>query len=105
MLRLASEGPDSDLGLVFPARGGGIMSPNNFRSTLRRALTSQGLGHLQPKLLRKTAATVIERKDGLEAASKNLGHSGTAVTAKHYVERDRTVPDSSAALDALYACL
>lgn len=105
MLRLASEGPDSDLGLVFPARGGGIMSPNNFRSTLRRALISQGLGHLQPKLLRKTAATVIERKDGLEAASKNLGHSGTAVTAKHYVERDRTVPDSSAALDALYACL
>ena len=92
----------SDLGLVFPARGGLVMSPNNFRTSLRRALEGTDLVGFIPYLMRKTAATEVKETLGIEVASKLLGHTSTAVTEKHYVRKVAAqVPDTSAVLGAL----
>jgi hypothetical protein len=34
-------------------------------------------------------------------ASKQLGHSGVAVTERHYIERAKVSPDTRSALDTL----
>lgn len=94
----------NELGLVFPARGGGVMSPNNFRTALRRALEGTELVGFIPYLMRKTAATEVKETLGIEVASKLLGHTSTAVTEKHYVKKIAArVPDTSAVLGALLA--
>lgn len=86
---------------VFPARGGGIMSPNNFRRGLREALRQADLEGFFPYLLRKKNATEIADKVDLDAAAANLGHSNTAVTRKHYADRPVLAPDVSATTEAL----
>jgi hypothetical protein len=40
---------------------------------------------------RRTGATVIARGLGSDAAATFLGHSSTAITEGHYIERDQTV--------------
>ena len=40
---------------------------------------------------RRTAATVIARAVGTDAAATFLGHTSTAITEGHYIELDRTV--------------
>ncbi|MGC3022289.1 hypothetical protein [Brevibacterium sp. FAM 24630] len=44
-------------------------------------------------------ATLIDAEATLEAAAAVLGHSGTAVTAKHYVKKATAAPDVSEILD------
>ena len=39
-------------------------------------------------------------RDNLKAASEQLGHRGTAVTATHYMKRAAVAPDSRAVLEA-----
>ncbi|MDI9928736.1 MULTISPECIES: hypothetical protein [unclassified Rhodococcus (in: high G+C Gram-positive bacteria)] len=48
-----------------------------------------------------TVGTMIERELGLSAASAQLGHSGSAVTEKHYIERAAMAPDASGVIDKL----
>ena len=50
---------------------------------------------------RKTVATLVDRHSGTEDAAAVLGHSGTAVTSKHYVQRASVAPDASAALEVI----
>jgi integrase len=90
---------------VFPTGSGGFTSPNNFRTALRMSLRAAGIEpeDFHPHLLRSTVATTIarSREHGLEAAAAVLGHHASLVTTKHYVERMRTAPDVTSALDAL----
>lgn len=90
---------------VFPTGSGGFTSPNNFRTALRMSLRAAGMEpeEFHPHLLRSTVATTIARSrvHGLEAAAAVLGHHASLVTTKHYVERMRTAPDVTSALDAL----
>ncbi|MDP0399784.1 hypothetical protein [Tsukamurella strandjordii] len=37
----------------------------------------------------------------IDRASKQLGHSGVAVTERHYIERAKVAPDNRGALDQL----
>ena len=87
---------------VFPSRNGTPTSMHNWRRSFRDSLARTGLewaADLTPHVFRKSVATVIGR-DNLGAASAQLGHSGTAITAKHYVARAAVAPDSRSVLEA-----
>lgn len=86
--------------LVFPSATGTVRSPHNVRRNLRAARGTE-LDWVTPHTLRKTAATFVDATFGTGAASQLLGHSGTAVTEKHYIHRAALAPDVSSALDQL----
>lgn len=86
--------------LVFPTRNGTPRSPSNVRTAWRK-VRGDDLAWVKPHDLRKTVGTMVEREVGLSAASAQLGHSGTAVTERHYVERASTAPDLRGTLDKL----
>lgn len=95
---------------VFPSRrfrdGRNVLTPqtpHNIRRSLRSALDqAQMIGEVYPHLLRKTVATVVARQMGIADAAALLGHRIDAgVTARHYIERLRLAPDTSAVLQAL----
>ncbi|WP_258041916.1 hypothetical protein [Brevibacterium sediminis] len=56
-------------------------------------------GEISPHVFRKSVATLIDAEATLEAAAAVLGHSGTAVTAKHYVKKATAAPDMSEILN------
>lgn len=90
--------PDSP---VFPGRGGAFRSPHNTRTTLRKILAGTPFeGVFRPHMLRKTVATAVKAELGIDAASKQLGHSGVAVTQKHYIAEPAKAPDVRSALEA-----
>lgn len=90
--------PDSP---VFPGRGGTFRSPYNTRTTLRKILAGTPLeGVFRPHMLRKTVATAVKAEFGIDAASKQLGHSGVAVTQQHYIAEPTKAPDVRSALEA-----
>ena len=91
-------GPD---GLVFRDRTGGILRLGNLRRSLRAAVKDTHLDRVYPHLVRKTVATLIEREEGLTAASHQLGHAAEAVTAAHYVARRTVAPDHRNVLEQL----
>lgn len=91
----------SRLDLVFPSTTGGPRDPSNFRSVFRKIRAGVGLDWVTPHTFRKTVATLLDAEADLRTAAQQLGHSGTAVTARHYVERARIGPDMRKVLDAL----
>lgn len=86
------------LGLVFPSRAGTVISPGNFRRQWREA-RGEGFDWVTPSSFRKTVATLIDRELGSKRASEQLGHSSDTVTRKHYIQRNRMVPDSTGILE------
>ena len=87
-------------GLVFPSRLGTPRWPGNVRTSWRQ-VRGDDYAWVKPHSFRKTVGTMIERELGLSAASAQLGHSGSAVTEKHYIERAAMAPDASGVLDKL----
>lgn len=96
--RQRARGIPSVDGLAFPTRTGGPRWPANVRTQWRQ-VRGDDYAWVKPHTFRKTVATIVEREIGLDAASKVLGHSGTAVTSKHYIERAALAPDASKVLD------
>lgn len=85
---------DSQSSLVFPSSSGTLRNPNNFRRQLRAFRDENGYeAWFTPKTLRKSVGTLVKAQAGLAAASEQLGHAGTAVTSKHYVEQTHQGPD------------
>lgn len=78
---------------IFANRMGGPLSPYNVRRTFRDFLVEAGLADsgISLRWYRRTGATVIARGMGSDAAAAFLGHSSTAITEGHYIERDRTI--------------
>ena len=78
---------------IFANRNGGPLSPCNVRRTFRDFLADAGLADsgISLRWYRRTAATVIARGMGSDAAAAFLGHTSTAITEGHYIERDRTI--------------
>jgi integrase len=76
---------------IFANRKGGPLSPYNVRRTFRDFLAEAGLADsgISLRWYRRTGATVIARGMGSEAAAAFLGHSSTAITEGHYIERTR----------------
>lgn len=89
----------SEARTIFADRRGGPLSPHNVRRTFRDFLVEAGLGDsgISLRWYRRTGATVIARGMGSDAAAAFLGHSSTAITEGHYIERDLTVDRTPAA--------
>jgi integrase len=98
-LRLAADGNPHDV--VFPSSVGTLRSPNNFRRQWRSARAACGFEWVTPHTYRRTVATLLDRERGTKDAAAQLGHSATAVTERHYVERAAIAPDASDVLEAL----
>ena len=100
LLRRSVEAIPTESNAVFPSGKGTWKWPNNYRRTLRAALKDiESDGQISPHVFRKSVATLIDAEATLEAAAAVLGHSGTAVTAKHYVKKATAAPDMSEILD------
>lgn len=84
---------------IFASRAGGPLSPYNVRRTFRDFLVEAGLedSGISLRWYRRTGATVIARGMGSDAAAAFLGHSSTAITEGHYIERDRSIDPAPAA--------
>jgi integrase len=84
---------------IFANRRGGPLSPYNARRTFREFLADAGLADsgISLRWYRRTGATVIARGMGSDAAAAFLGHSSTAITEGHYIERDHSVDPTPAA--------
>jgi integrase len=89
----------SETRTVFANRSGGPLSPYNVRRTFRGFLVTAGLADsgISLRWYRRTGATVIARGMGSDAAAAFRGHSSTAITEGHYIERDRTIDRTPAA--------
>ncbi|MDV7101647.1 site-specific integrase [Gordonia amicalis] len=98
--RQRDRGIPSAEGLIFPTRTGAPRWPANVRTAWRKA-RGDDYGWVKPHSFRKTVGTMVERELGVGAASIQLGHSGTAVTERHYVERAIDAPDTRHILDRL----
>lgn len=98
VLRRRTVGVD-DARTIFANRKGGPLSPFNVRRTFRDFLVGAGLADsgISLRWYRRTGATVIARGMGSDAAAAFLGHSSTAITEGHYIERDPTVDRTPAA--------
>lgn len=86
--RHLDEVPPGEVGALFPSMTGTWWDVSNYGRMFREVRTLAGLEWVTPKSLRKTVATTL----GLDLGSAQLGHSGTAITARHYVEQLRIGP-------------
>lgn len=77
--------PESEA--VFASEVGTWRNPSSYRVHFRQVRQLADLDWVTPKSIRKTVATTIYGADGLDNASKQLGHSEVGVTAKHYVQK------------------
>lgn len=91
--------PGDDERTIFANRNGGVLSPYNVRRTFREMVELAGLGDygISLRWFRRTAATVIARTMGSEAAATLLGHTSTAITEGHYIAPDPTTDHAPAA--------
>ncbi|WP_287016324.1 site-specific integrase [Gordonia sp. (in: high G+C Gram-positive bacteria)] len=86
--------------VVFPSERGTLRDPHNVRRQLRDARGDE-FEWVKPHTFRKTVATLVEREASLADAAAQLGHSGTEVTTRHYVQRAQIAPDLTRVLDLL----
>jgi len=100
VLRRLKAAAHPGLPLVFPSSTGTLRSPNNLNREWREA-RGPDFAWVTRHTFRKTAATAIERDASIDDAAAQLGHSGTTVTERHYVERTRRAPDLRNILDRL----
>ncbi|HWV78937.1 MAG TPA: site-specific integrase [Isoptericola sp.] len=105
-LRLATV-PAGEHDLVFPPQGKTpYRDPSNTGAQLRTWRERQEghpeLDRVTSHFFRRTGATEVERAAGLDVAAKQLGHSNSQVTARHYVQRVDLGPDVTAILETLY---
>lgn len=98
--RQRDRGIPSAEGLIFPTRTGSPRWPSNVRTAWRK-VRGEEYGWVKPHSFRKTVGTLVARELGVEAASVQLGHSATAVTERHYIERAVEAPDMTSVLDRL----
>lgn len=85
--------------LVFPSSVGTLREPQNVHRQWRGARNRAGFGWVSPHTFRKSVATAIGLGN-LRAAADQLGHSGTAVTERHYVQRTGSGPDARDILES-----
>lgn len=104
LLRRSVEELPNTRDLVLPSSTGTLREVNNLERQWRDARKSEhlrGFEWVTWHTFRKTVATLVDRHSGTEDAAAVLGHSGTAVTSKHYVQRASVAPDASAALEVI----
>lgn len=99
--QIARDFPTDELGLLFPSRAGGPRTVNNVERQWRSA-RGEVFEWVTLHVFRKTVATAVERSADIETASAQLGHAGTEVTRRHYIQRAAVGPDVRHVLEALH---
>ncbi|WNM69481.1 tyrosine integrase [Arthrobacter phage Ruchi] len=89
--------------VVFPSTNGTLRDPGSVRKQLTKVLAPAGLGWVTPHIFRKTVATVLDSAENLRTAADQLGHAGTEVTRRHYVQKTHQGPDARAILQEVFA--
>ncbi|MEQ6902027.1 tyrosine-type recombinase/integrase [Nocardioides sp. YIM 152588] len=103
LLRRKVAQPPNDLDAVFITRNGTWHFPTNVQGRLRRLRVVEDYADLKvlqdvtPHSFRRTVATEIDEVYDAEAAKNQLGHTSSAVTERHYINRKLVVPDYRAA--------
>lgn len=92
---------DARCELIFPSAADTPRWPDSLRRDWRQALKGSPYEGLKPGLYRKTVATHVAERLGLEAARDQLGHSGLA-NLKYYVEQSKRGPEAAAVIDELF---
>lgn len=100
LLRVKLEAEPNPYDVVFPSSTGTLRDPHNFRRQWRDARGDM-FAWVTPHSFRRTVATLVDREATTEDAATQLGHSGTAVTRKHYIEKAAMAPDLTSVLDQL----
>lgn len=86
---------------VFASTTGTPQDPDNVRRVLRTVRANAGLDWVTPHSIRKTVATLLDARFSTKVAAAQLGHSSTAMTERHYIQRPAEAPDSTAILEEL----
>lgn len=73
-------------------KAGNFYDPRAYGHAVKKACQRAGTPHWHPHQLRHSAATLLRRECGMDAARAVLGHSDMATTAI-YAERDATLAD------------
>lgn len=94
LARRAAEVSPGELDLVFPSWRSGLREVTTVDKQWRAFRERRTeWDRITPKTFRKSVRTVVERGADIEAAAVQLGHSNSAVTAKHYVAVAAVGPD------------
>lgn len=100
--RLTDVPADEPEHLLFFTRNRTPLTTNNVRRRLRTILESAGIEGVTPHSFRRTVATFLDRAGGAELAAEMLGHTSSAITKEHYIERDEHVnPVTAEILESL----
>lgn len=87
--------------VLFPSTNGTLRDPGSVRKQLAKVLGPAGLGWVTPHIFRKTVASALDAARDLRTAADQLGHTGTEVTRRHYVEKTHQGPDVRDTLEQL----
>ncbi len=87
---LDQPGPED---MPFPSSTGTVRNPHNFRRQWRDARAGTDYEWVTPHVFRKSVATLIDHEYSSKQAAAQLGHSGTAITEKHYIAKAADTPD------------
>ena len=98
MRKQTTEHPQPDT-ILFSSSAGTVRSPHNFRRQWRDARSGTGYEWVTPHVFRKSVATLIDHEYSSKQAAAQLGHSGTAITKKHYIAKAALSPDVTDALE------
>lgn len=85
--------------MLVPSSTGTVRSPHNFRRQWRDARSGSDFEWVTPHVFRKSVATLVDQQYGSKQAAAQLGHSGPAVTEKHYIAKASETPDVTDALE------
>ena len=90
LLRAQMQGLKAD-DWLFPSERGRPYAEQSYCQAIQRGCAAAGIPGWQPNQLRHLAATEINAKYGLVAASLFLGHASAKITDAVYAERDQAV--------------
>lgn len=86
---------------VFPNEDGGMLDSQNIAKRWADA-RGEEYAHVKLKTFRQAMATRLDRAyDSARAAAKQLGHTNTDVTRKHYIKKAHEAGDFTDVLDKL----
>ncbi len=96
LARSSSRDPEA---FVFATREGTPLQANNVRRALRRILAVAGIdAKVTPHMFRRTVATLVADRAGVDLAAELLGHTDPRITIQHYIRRSEAVNPVTAQL-------
>ncbi|WP_248581557.1 site-specific integrase [Nocardioides sp. InS609-2] len=103
LLRRRVEEPANLYNAVFATRTGTWHQASNVERRWRQIRSGTKFEWVTPHTFRKTVATLIDDAADADTAARVLGHSSSAVTEAHYINRTHVAPDMSDAIQAFAA--